>query len=276
MCASKPRPATAIANVFWWSVAAGLDALVTEDALRVVAHVEVVVDLHGLRDRRCVRAEARRIRRRSARCTRAPPARSRGRPTSRAARARAGGTCRTRSRVGVHDHPRLDLARAGRHERARALELDDADAADVHRRERVAVAERRRVDRRASGTRRGSSSPRARAPPRRRRSARPSASVPRAASSGHRAKTPRFAIGRLDGVRGGLPEAADRRVAHHLRELGEHLELVLPFARPAASRCSASSWRTVPTRHGTHWPHDSSRKNSAMRSTAPTRSAPSS
>ena len=29
---------------------------------------------------------------------------------------------------------------------------------------------------------------------------------------------------------------------------------------------SASCCRTVPTRHGTHWPHDSSRKNAAMRS----------
>ena len=34
---------------------------------------------------------------------------------------------------------------------------------------------------------------------------------------------------------------------------------------PAASRASSSSWRTVPTRHGTHWPHDSSRKNRAIR-----------
>jgi len=50
----------------------------------------------------------------------------------------------------------------------------------------------------------------------------------------------------------------------------------LPFALPEASRCRASSWRTVPTRQGTHWPHDSSRKNSAMRRTASTRSADSS
>ena len=35
--------------------------------------------------------------------------------------------------------------------------------------------------------------------------------------------------------------------------------------RALAMRCSASSWRTVPTRHGTHCPHDSSRKNAAMR-----------
>src|SRR5690606_3796697 len=35
-----------------------------------------------------------------------------------------------------------------------------------------------------------------------------------------------------------------------------------PFARAIAS-----STLTVPTRHGTHWPHDSSRKNWAMRRT---------
>ena len=41
-------------------------------------------------------------------------------------------------------------------------------------------------------------------------------------------------------------------------------------------RCSASSWRTVPTRHGTHCPHDSSRKKAAMRSTRSRRSTVSS
>ena len=40
----------------------------------------------------------------------------------------------------------------------------------------------------------------------------------------------------------------------------------LPRRPSVASRCSASSCRTVPTRQGTHWPQDSSRKNSAMRS----------
>ena len=49
-----------------------------------------------------------------------------------------------------------------------------------------------------------------------------------------------------------------------------------PFGRPATSRARSSSWRTVPTRQGTHWPHDSSRKNAAIRRRAPTRSAVSS
>ena len=38
-----------------------------------------------------------------------------------------------------------------------------------------------------------------------------------------------------------------------------------PSGSPATRRASASSWRTVPTRHGTHWPHDSSRKKAAIR-----------
>ena len=83
-------------------VAAGVDALVTEDALGVVAHVEVVVDLDRLRARsrrsgrraprggRCARCRARgpaapaarsaRARRRSAGGRPARPARSTGRP----------------------------------------------------------------------------------------------------------------------------------------------------------------------------------------------------
>src|SRR5204863_390172 len=45
---------------------------------------------------------------------------------------------------------------------------------------------------------------------------------------------------------------------------------------PLPRRCSDSSWRTVPTRQGTHWPHDSSRKNAAIRSTTARRSTASS
>ena len=42
----------------------------------------------------------------------------------------------------------------------------------------------------------------------------------------------------------------------------------------SARRTSASCWRTVPTRQGTHWPHDSWRKNSAMRTTTAVMSTP--
>ena len=45
---------------------------------------------------------------------------------------------------------------------------------------------------------------------------------------------------------------------------------------PDARRATTSSWRTVPTRHGTHCPHDSSRKKAAIRRTWSTRSTASS
>ena len=125
-------------------LAAGFDALVTEDAPRVVAHIEVVVDLHRLRDGRGF-AEALRLRavdrhvalrvvgereidRGGEQLEHQPAAR----PDAR--------------RVRLHDHPRLGLAGARRREHSRALHLDDADAADVHGRERVRVAECRRLD----------------------------------------------------------------------------------------------------------------------------------
>ena len=169
--ASKPRPATAIAKVFWASVAAGLDALVAEDAARVVADVEVVVDLDrlgdGLRDgarRRRGGARARGASRvagvpagaggpnragsapYSAIIAATPGARATGRPTSRAAPARACRLWRTRSESVCTSMPGLDPARAGRHEHPRALDLDDADAADVDRGQALEVAERRDVD----------------------------------------------------------------------------------------------------------------------------------
>ena len=42
-----------------------------------------------------------------------------------------------------------------------------------------------------------------------------------------------------------------------------------PMGAPPASRATSSSWRTVPTRHGTHWPQDSSRKNWVIRRSNP-------
>ena len=39
----------------------------------------------------------------------------------------------------------------------------------------------------------------------------------------------------------------------------------VPSGRFAISLCSASSWRSVPTRQGTHWPQDSSRKKAPTR-----------
>src|SRR5229473_3786921 len=49
-------------------------------------------------------------------------------------------------RIGLDLHARLDLARTGRHEHARALQLDDADPADVDGRQGLELAEGGRVD----------------------------------------------------------------------------------------------------------------------------------
>ena len=108
-----------------------------------------------------------------------------------------------------------------------------------------------------------------------------SAGVGRAAATGgrsqrHQLRLPERALDR--GARR-LAEAADdaSRIAWPMSR--EERELVVarsPRGRPAARRASSSSWRTVPTRHGTHWPHDSSRKNWAIRRSVPTRSAVSS
>ena len=74
-------------------------------------------------------------------------------------------------------------------------------------------------------------------------------------------QTPSIQSG-FDRARGGLAETADRGVAHGLSHLAQGGQFggAGPNGRPATRRCSVSSCRTVPTRHGTHWPHDSSRK----------------
>ena len=170
-------------------LAARLDALVAEDALRVVADVELVVDLGRLARRsprprrRPARGGGRPRARRARRPPRAAPAARtatdprrtapRTRRSSRRAR-RAGQRHVDRRaeelehdlarqpdplRIGLDLHPGLDLARAGRDEHARPGDLDDADPADVDRRQVLGVAQRRRVDALRRGRRRGSSSP---------------------------------------------------------------------------------------------------------------------
>src|SRR5665647_1980900 len=251
-------------------VAAGLDALVTEDALRVVAHVELVVDLHGLRDRQGVGAEA--VRLRVVLLDVAQRVGSGGEVDRRPEQLEHEAPARLHPRrVGVHDHAGLDLARAGGNERPGAFDLDDADAAHVHRRERVAVTERRRLD----------LEPAARVEDRR---ALGDADLPAVdgqlddpldgvdADDGHGASTPRFIMADWTALAAVWPRPqidASRITCASSASTSSSL----PFVLPDASRCSASSWRTVPTRQGTHWPHDSSRKNSAIRNTASTRSA---
>src|SRR6185312_2944674 len=148
--------------------AAALDALVAEDAFRVVADVALVVHLHGLGDGRGRLAVTRVVVpglgavARALRCGRGRRAvplglrlvllhpavhvRRRGQVDAGcqelehhlAAVAYALG-------VGLDNHAVLGLACAARHQHARALDLDHTHAARVDRREGVAVAERRLV-----------------------------------------------------------------------------------------------------------------------------------
>ena len=116
--------------------------------------------------------------------------------------------------------------------------------------------------------RRGSSGPRTPSRARRRPRTRPcAAGAARWHAASCASPQPQSVDGGLDRARRGLPETADRRVAHALAHLARsarsrRARRALP---PERSRASASCWRTVPTRHGTHWPHDSSRKKAAIR-----------
>ena len=214
MWASKPRPATAIANVFCASVAARLDALVAEDALRVVAHVEVVVDLRRLRDRRRVgpkRSGSRRTRRCSAsasgaveRSTDEPSSSSTSRRLvpdalacrcARPCRPRPAASTRARARASPRPRRRRRGTRspASASRRSRASASRCRAAAGVEDRRALEHAHRPAVDRELDHALRA------------RATARSREHLRDATTRG------------LDRVRRGLAEAADRRVAHHLR-----------------------------------------------------------
>ena len=136
-------------------LAARVDALVAEDALGVVPHVQRVVDLHRLVDRLGRRtvggvvvagdtlvtravghrgwAEPRRV----GAVLGVPPLDvGRQREVDRRAEQLEHEPAAVPGALGVgaHDHARLDLARARRHEHPRALDLDHADPAGVLRR----------------------------------------------------------------------------------------------------------------------------------------------
>ncbi len=124
--------------------AAGLDALVAEHALRVVADVEVVVVLDRLRHGGGRGPEAGRV---GAVLRQHRPQLVGGRQIHRRGQQLEHQLARQAHALGVglHLHPGLGLARAGRRQHARALDLDDAHPAGVHRRQRLEVAERRHL-----------------------------------------------------------------------------------------------------------------------------------
>ena len=96
----------------------------------------------------------------------------------------------------------------------------------------------------------------------------PSRSARRRAGAPRPTRSPSTPSGRGRRSRRRASPGRARRAARSSRRVDRRVR-----RRPARSRSSSSRWRTVPTRQGTHWPHDSSRKNSAMRASASPRSA---
>ena len=164
-------------------LAAGVDALVAEDALGVVAHVEVVVDLgrrvHGggglavglARGGRCAGGRARGPAARAARSARARRRSARGSPAAAGVVDRSTEEARnsitilrlwrTRSESVRTTMPGSTLReQAGTSVRAPSTSTTQTRHA-LAGVQRLAVAQRRRVDADLRGTRRGSSSPRA-------------------------------------------------------------------------------------------------------------------
>src|SRR5437016_200546 len=125
--------------------AAGLDAFVAKNAFRIIADVQIVIDLHRLLEvlgRRTVPLRMRLV---------TPDVRLRLRRRGKVDR-------RTQKlqnhfarelhaiRVRLDIHAGFNFSRTRRHQRARAGKLDHAHAADVDRREILQIAQRRRVD----------------------------------------------------------------------------------------------------------------------------------
>src|SRR4029077_7304475 len=174
-------------------------------------------------------------------------------------------------------------ARTRRNKGARAFQLHDADAADVHRRERLEKTKRGRFDAQLA---------------RRVQNGRAFADSYRLSIDGDFTFAPRRGWRNLRHGRARHRRQQSRRLqllAHEnklQRSIAERMAVdavcpspqieasriacAISFSIPvscarepsgwgATSRCSASSWRTVPTRHGTHCPHVSLRKNAAIR-----------
>src|SRR5215471_6014695 len=262
--------------------AARLHALVAEDAFRVVPYIQRVIDFRRLRDLRGPRAEPlkkcavflhvgaqlwrrRNVHRRRQKFQHHAPAQ----PHALGIRS--------------HHHSCFHFARARRHQRSRAFQFHHTHAAYVDRRQRLEEAKRRRIDsniprriknRRAFRHRHAFSIDRdsdftsrlghrnfrrrrARHRNQRRRSMRLFAHEKRP----HRSIAERIAPEAVCPS----PQIEASRIACAI-SLSNALSCSLePSGLRPTNRCSASSCRIVPTRHGTHCPHVSLRKKAAMR-----------
>src|SRR5690242_8597096 len=294
-------------------LAAGLHALVAQDAARVVADVAVVVDLDRL-GHRVGRVAGRRVVLARPGGVPLPGRVSRGgRPVPAGVgpvlldpaadlgrgQRHVGGRGQEFQHhppagahpfgAGLHGHAGFGLARAGGHQRPRPLDLHHADPAHVHRGEGLQVAQRRRVDallpaRVQQGGALGH--PHRLAvdrdvdqPPRRRQEhLAHSGSLPFAPGPpGAAPIRPSFTadVVALTAVWPSPQMEASRATAAMSSSRASSV-LTEPRGAPRTSRPSSSSCRTVPTRQGTHWPQDSSRKNRAILRSSAVRSAVSS
>src|SRR5258708_1952248 len=292
-------------------LAARLHALVAQDAARVVADVAVVVVLDRLGDGlgrgapgRVVLAGPGRVPFSGRMCggRRAVPGRVGAVVLHPAAHLRGGKRQLDRGRqelehhpptrahplgVGAHGHGGLGFPRARRHERPRSLHLHHAHPAHVHRGEVLQVAQRGRVDALPSARlqQRGALGDAYRLPV-----DRDVAQSPGGLGE-HGAHVGSYPVPPVPGplIRRSLtaeaaavtavwprPQIDASRATEAMSSSSASSRLAEPSGAPRASRPSSSSWRTVPTRHGTHCPQDSSRKNRAIRCRKPVTSTVSS
>src|SRR5712691_11787712 len=186
-------------------------------------------------------------------------------------------------RVGAHGHAGFGFPRAGRHERPRSLHLHHAYPAHVHRGEVLQVAQGGRVDSllQARIKQRRALRDAYRLPVDRDVDQPPGRLEEHRAHVGSLPFPPAAALfppGAAPSIRPRLTAEATAVTAVWPRPQIEASRATAAMSSSRASSCSAepsgapcasllsnSSWRTVPTRHGTHCPQDSSRKNRAIR-----------
>src|SRR5882724_2275555 len=172
--------------------------------------------------------------------------------------------------IGLHDHARLDLPRTGGYQDPRAFDFDHADTADIDRGQILQIAQCRDVNVLApTGLEYGrpfwhpdripidaqfdvASGATGRVPS-------------HDASSGVKYLSWAMADSMALGAVCPRPQIEASRMTCAMSARRASSSWSEPSNWLSISRCSHSSWRTVPMRQGTHCPHDSSRKKAAIR-----------
>src|SRR5437763_1693302 len=263
--------------------AAGFHAFVAKDALCVVAHVKFVVDFRRLRNRGRSRTEF--LCARSVAFHVIPQLRRRRHVHGRREEFQHHAPAQANAlRIRANHHAGFYFSRTRRHQRPRAFEFHDAHAANVHGRQRFEKTERRRFNPefprgiqngRAFGNTHGLAIDRdfnftARPGCRNLRHGRAwnwNQWGRRLELFAHKNRLHRSIAERI------APEAVcpspqmeASRIACAISFSSALSCSCEPIGLRCTKRCNASSCRIVPTRHGTHCPQVSLRKNAAMRS----------